>query len=359
MINVKEMKRSITQSQIISLMASMGVDYNYCRDNEIHFRSACHDSNSYKLYAYKDKEWNLFCHRCAEQHDIIGIVQHLKHYNFLDALNYVCDVLGIDGGSFQKRQTDVYDWQKDISMYLHNEPQEVELQVFDESVLEFLNCGNVVVEDWIKDSISPATQKKFGIGWYPLKQQIVIPVIDNNDNFVGCHCRNLNPYMIEQGFKYIPLKMLNGKEYRFPSSQILYGLNINKENIRKTKQCILLEAPKGVMQADTILEINNSVALFGMNISKHKRDLLIELGIEEIVIALDRQYQEVYNDDGEYTAEFQKYMEKVNKIINMFKGFCNISVVWDRQYLLGYKYSPMDNGELIWNELYEEREIIE
>ena len=65
--------------------------------------------------------------------------------------------------------------------------------------------------------------------------------------------------------------------------------------------------------------------------------------------------------NGEYTKEFWKYREKVDRIIDMVKPYAQeISVVWDNDEdrFLEYKDSPVDQGKEVWEKLFERREIV-
>ena len=69
--------------------------------------------------------------------------------------------------------------------------------------------------------------------------------------------------------------------------------------------------------------------MFGMNLQKAKLKLLLKYGVNKFIIALDRQYKNVMIN-GEYTKEFLKYREKVDRIIDMIRPYAQeIGVVWD------------------------------
>ena len=174
----------------------------------------------------------------------------------------------------------------------------------------------------------------FRICFYPYAQQIVIPVFDENGNLIGLHGRNLIPELIEAGYKYLPVKLVNGvdekgnhgTEFRFNTSNVLYGLNLTKSNIEYTGEVTLFEAPKSVMQMNDILFLNNTVGMFGMNLQNKRRDMLLKLGV------------------------------------NKFKGFAEVNVIYDADDdfpLLDYKDSPSDKGEEIWDLLYKNKECID
>ena len=140
--------------------------------------------------------------------------------------------------------------------------------------------------------------------------------------------------------------MLNGDEYKFQMGLELFGLNYNKVNIEKSKQVILLESPKSVMQADSFNMPNICVGMFGMNFSIQKLKLLLNLGVENFVIALDRQY------DVMRGQEWEKYKIKVNRIVDIIRPYAKeISIIYDNDIdrLLDYKDSPTDKGEEIFD----------
>ena len=65
--------------------------------------------------------------------------------------------------------------------------------------------------------------------------------------------------------------------------------------------------------------------------------------------------------NGEYTKEFLKYREKVDRIIDTIRPYAQeIGVVWDNDEdrFLEYKDSPVDQGKEIWEKLYERREVV-
>ena len=105
------------------------------------------------------------------------------------------------------------------------------------------------------------------------------------------------------------------------------------------------------------------MALFGTHLNKAKRDLILKLNCNEVIIALDRQYEKVYEIERDsenklvMTKEFEIYKKWVNKIAEQFKGLCRVYVMFDndKNRLLEYKQSPSDCGKEVWDKLYEKR----
>ena len=79
---------------------------------------------------------------------------------------------------------------------------------------------------------------------------------------------------------------------------------------------------------------------------------LVRMGVNHVTLALDSDFHEI--GDNDYN-EFEKKMLKMG---HMFKGYCDVDVVYNNIGLDWYKCSPFDKDENIWNELYKRREII-
>ena len=193
---------------------------------------------------------------------------------------------------------------------------------------------------------------KFGIGWYGRNAQVAIPVRDPDGNLVGIHARNTRRAVIDAGRKYEPLRTLT-QDYRFPTGRVCYGLYENQAAIKSSHEVVLFEAPKSTLQMVTMFGDSTScVSLFGWNCNKLRRDMLLDLGVQRVNIALDRQYHKPSGD------EFAVYVRQVKKIAALFKPYCQVGIIWDKQDRLGYKDSPSDKGLEVWNQLYQERTIL-
>lgn len=351
MLDIQSIKSQINADNIIDLMDSLGADYNFASSHEIHFRSICHDSDSYKLYWYDDGSGGrLHCHRDGETWDVIGFVEFIKHLDFIPAVEYICQTLGINANEVSER-SDVDPWQKDLRRWLPNAESELEpLTIYDPSVLRLFKP--FPHKSWLDDGISVSAMRKLGIGWYGRNAQVAIPVRDPDGNLVGIHARNTRRAIVGAGRKYEPLRTLI-QDYRFPTGRVCYGLYENQAAIKASREVILFEAPKSTLQMTTMLGNSAScVSLFGWNCNKLRRDMLLDLGIQRVNIALDRQYHEPSGD------EFAVYVRQVKKIAALFKPYCQVGIIWDKQDRLGYKDSPSDKGLEVWNQLYQERTIL-
>lgn len=191
------------------------------------------------------------------------------------------------------------------------------------------------------------------IGFYPGGDQITIPHFDADNRFIGLRGRTLCAEEGELFGKYRPLK-INNILYNHPLGYNLYGLNWNKQTIAAVKKAIVVESEKSVLKYASYFgwENNICVACCGSSLSAYQVQLLLESGAEEIVLALDRQFQEI-NDD-----EYKKLKTKLIKMNNKFKNYVKVSIIFDKNMITGYKAAPLDEGKEKFLQLFKERIIL-
>lgn len=94
------------------------------------------------------------------------------------------------------------------------------------------------------------------------------------------------------------------------------------------------------MMMDTLLgeNANISVACCGSNISKKQVDLLLEMGVGEMIVAFDKEY----NTIGD--ADFKRQVKMFTNIHKRFSPFLEVSFMFDKEGILNFKSSPIDEG---------------
>lgn len=330
------------------------------------YNTICHNINGGGYNLAFNKETRSFCcfSECSCSYSLLSLIKKRRELlgepcSTYQSLKWLCNELGIEFNfkeEVKQVNTNIYKWQNTLLKYTKNYSNATN-KIYDKSILNYLTpC---YYEPWLKEGMTKESLDKFDIRWYNRLQQVVIPVYDDEGNLVGTHDRNTNPELIDYA-KYDHLRLLDGTEYKFQMGLVLYGLNMNKADIERTRTAILFEAPKSVIHIDGFYDYNISVAMFGMNLQKVKLKLLLKYGVNKFIIALDRQYKNVMIN-GEYTKEFLKYREKVDRIIDMIRPYAQeIGVVWDNDEdrFLGYKDSPVDQGKEVWEKLFERREIV-
>ena len=192
-----------------------------------------------------------------------------------------------------------------------------------------------------------------GIRFDPLNYGIVIPHYDINNNLIGIRERTLIKEDEIYG-KYRPA-YLNGKMYNHPLGFNLYNINCSKEAIKKTKTAIVFEGEKSCLKYASYFGIDNdiSVACCGSNLINYQVKLLMSIGVKEIIIALDKQFQKVGDE------EWIKWTAKLKTIYNKYGSYVNISYMFDLKDMLNYKSSPIDEGKEKFLQLFKERIRIE
>ena len=111
---------------------------------------------------------------------------------------------------------------------------------------------------------------------------------------------------------------------------------------------------KSVLKAQTYFGFENDiyVACCGSNVSNYQIQLLLEAGVQEIIIAFDRQFQNLGDD------EFMHLIKNLKKITMKYKNYVNISCIIDKQKVTDYKDSPIDKGKEIFLKLFKERVVL-
>ena len=131
----------------------------------------------------------------------------------------------------------------------------------------------------------------------------------------------------------------------------LYNLNNSKENIKTMGKAIIFESEKSCLLYQSYFGIENdiSVACCGSNISAYQIQMLIDAGAKEIIVAFDRQFQEIGDKEHQHlVANFKKLHAK-------YKNFVTLSFMFDKHMITSYKASPIDEGPDKFLRLFKER----
>lgn len=338
----------LSEDDIFSLLEHLGaepVKFN----NHISALTICHpDGHSHKLwYWYRVKRFECFT-ECGKLGNVFQFLMHLKGWEFSEAYWFIVEYFNIDISDNTER-TEKID-QSFFKKFKKKEEIEV-LKSIDKKILN--HYYNIYSPLWIEDGISIEAMKEFGIRFSIADHQIIIPHYSENGRLVGIRCRNLDEERAKEN-KYMPV-YYQGKFLSHSTGGLLYGLNINKKRIKKHKTIILFEAEKSVLQLRTMDKENSiGVALSGSTLTSVQVKIILGLiakyGVEEVVIALDKEYKEVGDDEYIY------YQEKINRVfIDQLINYVNVSIVWDMEGKIGYKESPTDRGLDTWQYLYYNR----
>lgn len=360
-----EIKDSLSSENIFELLVDFGGDPEYSSFG-ILCSTICHNppgEGSRKLYFYDNSHLFRCYTGCDSYFDIFELVikvakiQWDKDYDLNDAVRWVAQRFGISGENVEEDECkQLEDW-KILATYdkiqeLEVKDKKIVLKTYNEDILSRFNY-NVKIGPWLNEGISQEALDQAMIGFYPGGDQITIPHFDINGRFIGLRGRTLCKEEGERYGKYRPLKV--GKDlYNHPLGMSLYNLNNSKDNIKLIKKAIVFEGEKSTLLYQSYFGLENdiSVACCGSSLSTYQVQELIDVGVEEIIIAFDRQFKEIGDE------EFQHLKKNLLKLRTKYKNYVNISFIFDKNMITGYKDSPIDRGPEIFLKLFKERIVL-
>lgn len=359
-VDTRKLKSSLTLKDYEAILKALGIPVFAKGQKYWSLWTGCHNKDplqgSPKLLFYPDSGVFQCLTHCACNRDIIGLTQARlallsQPSSFMDAINFILSATGKSTESVQRiSKPNVYDWESQFEKFVRFKRTGSSLPVYDKAILDQLDKSLPV--EWINQGISVETMLKYQIGYYARSNSTTIPVFDKQGNLCGIRTRNWNPEDIERA-KYIPMTLLDGTCYKFDTNQLLYGINWNWPSIEASKQVFICEGEKGVLKLDTWFGNKScAVAMFGSSLGIKRRNDLIQLGVNDVVIVADCDFI------GGNEQDFKDWQHKIQRQVDLWTGYAQVSVMWDDGKLLGPKDNATDKGVDIWNKMYEEREIV-
>lgn len=363
-MTLTEIKNKLTDEQIILFLKHLGNSNYMVKSNNIIFQTICHNkpsgANKMKLYYIRDKKYFHCFTSCDTIGDIFSLASHVLDLNPSEAVKYVLKFFNIDT-SISIIEEEDYGFDEDLNTD------------DDDIIYQSIKLEDVVVEplkpikrqgimrgflkyypsDWLKEGISKETMDKYEIRYSVDKNAIVIPHHNVEGKIIGVRVRNLDSYAIDTFGKYTPMFHGN-KLYNHKLGHNLYGLDKNKAAIKKFKKAILFEGEKSTLIMNSIYGNNTiAVSVCGSSISRPQMKMLIDLGVEEVIIAFDKQYSTVEEED--------RWSKKVERIVKPLLEYgIKVSKIWDslENGLLEHKMSPIDKGKEVYDKLVRNRQEI-
>lgn len=357
-----KVKSKLTQEKIISLCCHLQGFDDYFWDSQGHpIFNTCldhpDDGGSFKLYYYQ--ETKLFhVYTRGESYDVFELVRRaLKLETFKQAFDYIVKFFHFRSVGFDEEEENtedlLSDWdifQKTIDYSEEKKSNIPDLVPVQENMIEYF-YPLAAPEEWIKEGISCEVMYRYGIRIDSALSKIIIPHRDIDGNLVGIRGRSFNPVEILEGKKYMPV-FIEGEMYNHPLGKNLYGLNYNKETIKKLKKVCVFEAEKSVLQIASYYGLDScfAVATCGSSFSQDQMDLLLSLGVSEVILAYDHDC-----DAPRDSEEMKKQEDKLRKIITPLLPYVNVSIIMDYDNITPLKASPSDCGKEVFEKLYKSR----
>lgn len=361
MDNLKEwsenIKNSLTIEQVRDLLYALGGDPQLKGDIIIS-RTICHNGQSHKLYYYDNTKLFRCYTECSDIFDIYELIiknesNEIRKVSLYGAIQFVIRFfnLAVSAEILASTNNEPNDWQI-LNKYEQNTSQEkeekvVDLKFYDSMILTHLPKPKIPM--WLNEGISQEVMDIAGIAFDPINWGIVIPHRDPGGRLIGIRERTLIKEEEANG-KYKPA-ILNYKMYNHPLGFNLYNLNNSKENIRKMKKAIIFEGEKSCLLYASYFGMDNdiSVAVCGSSLTNYQIQLLKYFDVEEIIIAFDKQFKEIGDN------EFKGWTKKLRDLNKKYSSTVNISFMFDKWNMLDYKDSPIDKGPAIFVELFNRR----
>ena len=333
------------------------------------YNTICHNINGGGYNLAFNKETRSFCcfSECSCSYSLLSLIKKRRELlgepcSTYQSLKWLCNELGIEFNfkeEVKQVNTNIYKWQNSLLKYTKNKNKNIELRVYNKKILNYF--PKIYHTDWIDYGISEEVLDKYNIGWYNYKQQITIPCYRQNGDLIGIRVRNMNP---EIDIKYIPLQLLDGTEFNFPTNEVFYGENFNWTNVQRTKSVILVESEKTVMKYESWYGAKNNICLglYGSVLSNAKLKKLLSWNCETFYICLDSDFESIdYSNNDEKLTSYEKFEKKVMNIYNKLKPYAkSIYVIYNN---LGfencYKYSITDYTREQFEKLWNNKEKIE
>ena len=346
---------SITLEDVKNFLESLGVTQIEVHEDKGYLicpticHNPIHEAESMKLYWYQNNKIFRCYTECNEAMSIFKLYQKYMALNqnpvsIDEAEDYVKRCLR-HISIVEKKQYSSY--HIDLSKYKFSNKVPV-LEEYNDKVLEcFINYHHPL---WLKDGIKADVMDKFKIGFCIGQNKITIPHFDINGRLIGIRARTIEKEEIEEFGKYRPIQ-IGSILYTHPLQFNLYGLHEHQNGIRIRRSAIIVEGEKSVLLDDGYYgEFSNAVACCGSVFNKYHISLLTNtLGVNEIVVALDKEY----NDWKSQKAI--KYREKIEAMCKKYQNSAHFSYIWDYDNLLDEKDSPYDKGKDVFEYLYKHR----
>jgi len=315
----------------------------------------CHGGDSpHKLVYFVDTK-SFYCWTHCHAIDLFEITKRRLHLDsFKEAFDRVVSFFALKDENSEPRArekiTDDWDLLQRIDDLSADLPEDEYVErVIPEALLDTYSppCAP---QEWIDDGIDPDVMAAFGIRVDASSQKIIIPHRNKEGKLIGIRGRSFDPFE-SQFAKYAPVT-LNGVLYNFPTGKYLFGLSQNAPMIRRMRKVVIYEGEKSVLQSASFYGIGNSycVATCGSTITEDQIDLLLELGVEEVVLGYDRDFLGKRGDE-----DVKEYEKKLYRVIQPLLPYFNVYVLFDYDHITGYKDSPTDKGREVFEALWKKK----
>lgn len=273
----------------------------------------------------------FYCQSCHQGGNILTWLIKMEHLSFKEATEKICQLSGKDISKMQICESLRY-YKSLKRMKEDEEPKIIKRDILPEQSIE--KYSDEIPQEWLDEGISADIMKKFQIRIDRSANRIVYPVRDKNFNLIGFKGRT----------RFQNYKSLNVQKYmnytKIGTIDFFAGMKESHDYIKEKNEIIIFEGIKSVMKLWSWGKQFNAVSSETSVLNMEQIKIILEMGIKNVVIAYDNDV---------YIGEIRKKMQFLKRFVNVF------AVIDSKKILSGEKMAPVDDGEKIWNELYEGR----
>lgn len=273
----------------------------------------------------------FYCQSCHQGGNILTWLIKMEHLSFKEAAEKICQLSGKDISKMQICESLRY-YKSLKRMKEDEEPKIIKRDILPEQSIE--KYSDEIPQEWLDEGISVDIMKKFQIRIDRSANRIVYPVRDKNFNLIGFKGRT----------RFQNYKSLNVQKYmnytKIGTIDFFAGMKESHDYIKEKNEIIIFEGLKSVMKLWSWGKQFNAVSSETSVLNMEQIKIILEMGIKNVVIAYDNDV---------YIGKIRKKMQFLKRFVNVF------AVIDSKKILSGEKMAPVDDGEKIWNELYEGR----
>lgn len=252
--------------------------------------------------------------------DIFTLVQYINKQNFFEAMQWVCNEIGVTLYDDLDEQLPSSISLTKMIVGMMSEVGDADdmsaLSPIPESVLSYYSqCVN---DMFLMDNISYSVQREFELGYDIRTNRITIPIRNFDGKLVGVKGRLFANRVGDRENKYIYLEPC-------AKGKVLFGLDKSMPYIGSRKVCYVGESEKFVMQLFSYGDCN-CVSTGGKTVSRHQLQMLSHMGAD-IVLCLDQDVP----------------LDEIKRISENIQDGVGVYAMLDTDNVLDQHESPSDN----------------
>lgn len=323
-----------------SLLQNLGFTISGCNSHEIRCACIIHGGDGITSFRYKvsTNTFSCFSQHCHEKygHDVIALVRAVKNCSFTEALEYLCDFVGVSFEGLELSEKDILLFKERVLLkesknikkfdeFTSNSDQK-EATISESTISKFVSNRSNYFQ---ARGFSTSTLDRFEVGttsYFKEGQRETIPIRDENGAFVGMSSRLA--FESEEIPKYRILK-------DFDKNSHLYGLFVAKNYREQFNNTVILTEGFTDVWAFNEIDIPIAVCSMGTSVSNIQRYLIGKYFDKCIVF---------YDGDG-------PGKKGTEKVISFIRNFVKVVPFYPEDGLEPSKYERSKLKEIAMNVL--------